>query len=369
MSNKFKKILIATGGTGGHVFPAYSLAKHFIDSKKINVEIISDKRGLRYLQGYQDIKITEITSSTIFKKNIFQLLFSILIIFYSIFKSLIFLLINRPNLVFGMGGYSSFPVCIAAIILRIPFIIYENNLYIGKANKYLLPYAKKVFVSHKELEGISKKYHKKVCEIGNIIRKEIINFRVKSKSNSNQSDKKLKILILGGSQAAKIFAEKLTKIFKECNDAKIPLKIYQQCLPEQNKFLTSFYKDLNIDFEVFNFSNNILDYFSKINLAITRSGSSMLAELINAQIPFISVPLPSSAENHQLKNAIYYEKNGYSYLIEEKNLNTKLFQLIKKISEDTSLLSQISSKQRQYSDKSVYENIDNQINKIINEEH
>ena len=367
MSNKLKKIIIATGGTGGHVIPAYCLAKHFIDNKKANVKIISDKRGLRYLQNYHDVKIIQITSSTIFKKNIFKLLFSILIIFYSTFRSLIFLLINRPNLVFGMGGYSSFPVCIAAKILRIPFIIYENNLYIGKANRHLLPYAEKIFVSHKELEGISEKYRKKVCEIGNIIRKEILNFKVKS--NFDQNDRKLRILILGGSQAAKIFAEKLTKIFKECNEAKISLKIYQQCLPEQNKFLISFYEDLNIDFEIFNFSNNILDYFSKTDLAITRSGSSMLAELINAQIPFISVPLPSSADNHQLKNAIYYEKNGYSYLIEEKNLNTKLFKLIKKISEDTSLLSQISSKQRQYSDKSVYENIDNQINKIINEEH
>ncbi len=366
MNNKLKKIIIATGGTGGHVFPAYSLAKHFTDNK-INVEIISDKRGLRYLEAYHDIKVIEITSSTIFKKNIFQLLFSTLIIFYSIFRSFIFLLTNRPNLVFGMGGYSSFPVCIAAKILRIPFIIYENNLHIGKANRYLLQYAKKVFVSHKELEGISEQYHEKVCEVGNIIRKEILNFQVKS--DFNQSDKKLKILILGGSQAAKIFAEKLTDIFKECNEARIPLKIYQQCLPEQNKFLTSFYEDLNIDFEIFNFSNNILDYFSKINLAITRSGSSMLAELINANIPFISVPLPSSADNHQLKNAIYYEKNGYSYLIEEKDLNEKLFQLIKKISEDTSLLSQIISKQRQYSDKSVYKNIDKQINKIINEEH
>ncbi len=366
MNNKFKKIIIATGGTGGHVFPAYSLAKHFLDNK-INVEIISDKRGLRYLQDYHDIKVIEITSSTIFKKNIFKLLFSTLIIFYSIFRSFIFLLANRPNLVFGMGGYSSFPVCIAAKILRIPFIIYENNLHIGKANRYLLPYAKKVFVSHKELEGISEKYQKKICEIGNIIRKEILNFKIKS--YPDQSDRKLKILILGGSQAAKIFAERLPKIFKECKESKISLKIYQQCLPEQNKFLTSFYEDLNIDFEIFNFSNNILNYFSKINLAITRSGSSMLAELINAKIPFISVPLPSSADDHQLKNAIHYEKNGYSYLIEEKDLNTKLFLLIKKISEDISLLSQIIMKQRQHSDKSVYENIDKQINKIINEKY
>ena len=96
----------------------------------------------------------------------------------------------------------------------------------------------------------------------------------------------------------------------------------------------------------------------------------MLAELINAKIPFISVPLPSSADDHQLKNAIYYQKNGYSYLIEEKDLNKKLFELIKKISENKSLLNQIISKQRQYSDKSVYKNIDKQINKIINnEEH
>jgi len=367
MNNKLKKIIIATGGTGGHIFPAYSLAKHFIDNKKANVEIISDKRGFRYLKDYHDLKITQIASSTILKRNIFQLLFSTLIIFYSIFRSFIFLLTNKPNLVFGMGGYSSFPVCIAATILRIPFIIYENNLHIGKANKYLLPYAKKVFVSYKELEGISERYRKKVCQIGNIIRKEILNFQVKL--NSDQSDKKLKILILGGSQAAKVFAEKLPKIFKECNKAKISLKIYQQCLPEQNRFLISFYKNLNIDFEIFNFSNNILNYFSKINLAITRSGSSMLAELINAKIPFISVPLPSSADNHQLKNAIYYEKNGYSYLIEEKDLNEKLFKLIKRIDEDKSLLTRIIGKQRQYSDKSVYENIDKQITKIINEEH
>ena len=366
MNNNNKKIIIATGGTGGHVFPAYSLAKHFL-ADKVNVELISDKRGMKYLKNYQDLKITQITSTTILKNNIFQLLFSSLIIFYSIFRSFIFLLFNRPNLVFGMGGYSSFPVCIAAKILKIPFIIYENNLHIGKANRYLLPYAKKIFVSHKELEGISEKYQKKMCEIGNIIRKEILNFQVKQ--NPYHYDKKLKILVLGGSQAAKIFADKLPEIFKECKEGEMELKIYQQCLPEQNKFLTSFYKNLNIDFEIFNFSDDISEYFSQTDMAITRSGSSMLAELVNAKIPFISVPLPTSADNHQLKNAIYYEKNEYSYLIEEKDLNMKLFKLIKKINEKRSLLSQMVSKQRQYSDKSVYENIDKQVNKIINEEY
>ncbi len=366
MNKKIKKIIIATGGTGGHVFPAYSLAKHFFNNE-INVEIISDTRGSKYLQDYNDIKVIKINSSTIFKKNIIQMLYSIFIILNSTLRSFFFLLKSKPNLVFGMGGYSSFPVCIAAKLLRIPFIIYENNLYIGKANKFLLPYAKKIFVSNYQLQGIDKKYEKKVNVIGNIIRKEILNFETKSKSNENH--KKLKILILGGSQAAKIFAEKLPEIFKKCKESEISFEVYQQCLPGQNKFLTSFYESSNINFEIFNFTNNILNYFNKINLAITRSGSSMLAELINARIPFISVPLPSSADDHQLKNAIHYEKKGYSYLIEEKDLDSDLFELIKKINDDTTLLNQIISKQRQYSDKSVYENIDKQIAKIINEEN
>ena len=77
-------------------------------------------------------------------------------IFLSIVKSLIFLLLNRPSLVFGMGGYSSFPVCIAASILKIKFIIYENNLIIGKANKYLLPFAEKYLFLIKLLRAYKK---------------------------------------------------------------------------------------------------------------------------------------------------------------------------------------------------------------------
>ena len=76
-------------------------------------------------------------------------------------KSLFLLSLNRPHIIIGMGGYSSFPVCIAATILRIKFSIYENNLIIGKANKYLLNFAEKVFVSYKDLEGIKEKNKKK----------------------------------------------------------------------------------------------------------------------------------------------------------------------------------------------------------------
>ncbi len=360
-----KKILIATGGTGGHIFPAYGLAKNFLD-KKIDVIITSDERGMRYLKDFPDLKVIKINSSTISNKNLFRFIQSIFLIFFSFCKSLFLLIEKKPNLIFGMGGYSSFPVCLASKLIGIPFIIYENNLHIGKANKYLLPFAKKIIVSYEELEGVPLKHHKKVNEVGNIIREEIIKFPIKSRVES--SKEKLAILVLGGSQAAQIFAEKLPDIFEKCIKSNINLKIFQQCLKTQNDNLENFYQKLNIDYEIFNYSKNIIKYFSMTDLAITRSGSSMMAELLNARIPFISVPLPSSADNHQLKNAIYYEKKGYSYLIEEKYLDTKLFELIKKIN-DEKLLVQIIKKQEQYSDKSVYKNINNIINEITNEKY
>ena len=364
--NNPKKIIIATGGTGGHIFPAYGLAQHFI-SNKINVEIVSDKRGLKFLKNIPNIKIIKISSATIFKKNIFKILFSSIIILFSLIKSFIYLITNRPDLVFGMGGYSSFPICIAAKTLGIPFIIYENNLCVGKANQYLLPFAKKIFVSFQEVEGIPKKYDIKTCKIGNIIREEFLNYQ--SQFSQDASNKKLNILILGGSQAAKVFAEKLPEVFKKCSDANLSFKIYQQCLPQQNKILTSFYERLKIDFEIFNFSNNILDYFSKTNLVITRAGASMLAELINSKIPFICIPLPTAADNHQFKNALYYKKHDYAYLVEEKDLEAKLFHLIKDLNDNQFLLEEIIKKQKQFSDKTVYQNINHEIKKIFNEKN
>ena len=117
-----KKILIATGGTGGHIIPAYSLANHFTKNNFI-VNLTSDKRGLKYLDYCKNLKVIKISSSPLVKKNIFKFFISISIIFFSIIKSLLILITDRPTIIFGMGGYSSFPICIAAAILRIKFII------------------------------------------------------------------------------------------------------------------------------------------------------------------------------------------------------------------------------------------------------
>ena len=356
------KIIISTGGTGGHVFPAYSLAKNFI-KKNYLVEIITDKRGLKYLDKYKDIKLILNNSATIFKKNIFQLFFSTFVIFFSFIKSLLILYKKKPLVVFGMGGYASFPVCIAAKILNIPFIIYENNIQIGKSNKFLIPFAFKIIVAYQELTGIKKKYNHKIIVSGNIIREEILNF----KKNNKFTVDILNILILGGSQAAKSFGELLPKVFEQCKKENIKIKIFQQCIESQTAKLNQVYRNLNLDFTLFNFTNNILDYFSETELAITRSGSSVTAELVNCNIPFISIPYPYSADSHQEKNAIFLKKKGYSLLVDENEVNKKLFPLIKAIYKDKNLLNKMIENQKKYSDKEVFLKINRLVESLKNE--
>ena len=360
-----KKILIATGGTGGHIFPAYSLANYLI-KKNFNVKLTTDIRGFKYLKDYKNLHLIKIHSSPLIKKNFLILLYSLFNIFFSIIQSLLFLLFNRPSIIFGMGGYSSFPICVAATILRIKFVIYENNLIIGKANKYLLPFANKIFVSYKELEGISDKYHNKVYELGNIVREEIINSNLNDQINNFDN---IKVLVLGGSQAAKVFADELPQIFEKLKVSKIPVEVYQQCQKKQNDQLSNFYKKAEINHEIFNYTDKIIDYYSKVNLVITRSGASVLGELVNFKIPFITIPLPTSADNHQYKNAEFYQKKGYGYLLEEKDIKNKLYDLIIKIFNDKSLSSDILVNQRQYSDKDIFKDLNTQVERILNEKN
>jgi len=358
---KNNRIIIATGGTGGHDFPAYSLAKNLIKNN-YKVEIVTDKRGFKFLEKYKDLKVIINNSTTIFKKKIVNAFFSIFIIFFSYIKSLLILYRAKPALVFGMGGHASFPFCLAAKTLNIPFIIYENNLLLGKSNKYLMPIATKVFLAYEDVEGIKEKFKSKIVATGNIIREEILNF-----TNKKNSTKELNILVLGGSQAAKSFGEILPKIFRQCIKENIKIKIFQQCIESQNKKLKDEYENFEIDYELFNFTNNILEYFSKADLVITRSGSSVTAELINCRIPFISIPYPYSADAHQDKNAAYFEKKGYSFLINEKEVNEKLFPLIKSIYNDKEILNKLMEKQRNHSDTDVFFKIKNELKSFFDE--
>ena len=347
MSKINKKIIIATGGTGGHVLPAVGLA-NYLNKIGFQTSITTDLRGTKYIDMSTIKEFKIIGGSRLNKKNF---LFSLIKIFLAFLKSLLYLMKVKPKFIFGMGGYASFPVCMAAIFLRVPFIIYENNLLVGRANRILLPFAKKIFISYKEVAGIKTQYTEKKVVIGNIIREQILN-------NENIINDEpltcLNILVLGGSQAAKVFAEILPKIFIKCCKQDIELKIFQQCLPEQISELKKIYKTNNLKNELFSFTFDIIKYYKIANLAITRAGSSALAELLNCRLPMIMVPLKLSAENHQFKNAQYFENKGYGIMLEESNVEKKLFDLLKNLNNNKKMIIAVKENQKKYSDKKVF---------------
>ncbi|MAV56428.1 MAG: UDP-N-acetylglucosamine--N-acetylmuramyl-(pentapeptide) pyrophosphoryl-undecaprenol N-acetylglucosamine transferase [Candidatus Pelagibacter sp.] len=363
MKDSMNKIIIATGGTGGHIFPSLSLANYL--KEKYEIELTTDKRGFFYLKNFKKYKVTVINSDTIFGKNIFKVFLGTIKIISSLIFSIFLILKIKPKLIIGMGGYSSFPICLAGYLLRIPIIIYENNLVLGRANKLLLPLARKILVSCKEVKGVNLKNYKKISFCGYLIRDEILNLRKYSEEISSKKD--LSVLIMGGSQSAKIFGEILPGIIVKCFQKGINLKIYQQCLEEQIGPIKEIYEKFKIKFELFSFSGKISKYYRQADLAITRSGASSLAELINLRIPFIAIPLPSSADNHQFENANYFYKKGYCILLEQRFISNRLFEILLNLNKNEKKLLLMREKMKEHSDKNSFLQIEKLIKEILYE--
>ncbi len=339
-------IVIAAGGTGGHVFPSIGLANYLM--KDYDIEIFTDERGIKYLNNHKNIKIKKITSSRVFGKNIIYFIIGIVKVFLSIIFSIILLIKRKPKLIIGMGGYSSFPVCLSGFFLKIPIFIYENNLVIGRANKILLPFSKKILVSTNSIQGIDNKHKNKISHIGFLLRDNILGVK---NINLEVTKNNLSILVIGGSQSAKVFGEQIPEVMEECNKKGIKFNVYQQCLESQKKDIQNIYDKLDIKFELFTFCDDLSKYYQKSDIAITRCGASSMAELVNLRIPFVAVPLPSSIDNHQFKNAKYFNEKNYCFLLEQKFLLSKLLNILQDAHQDRNKLYSFKQKMSKHSDK------------------
>jgi len=357
-----KKIIFSAGGTGGHILPALNLMKH-LSVKGYKVLLVTDKRGTNFISKYPDFKSYILKAGTPTKKNILNKLISLFIILYSIIKSIFILKKEKPDLVFGFGGYASFPICFASKIFNLPLFIYENNIVFGRANKILSIFSKKIFLSKKVSKNFPHKYIKKIHEVGPILEKKIINYLPKKQNNEKNL---FSVLILGGSQGAKIFGEVVPNVISLIKNEGYEIEVTQQCLQNQKNSIIEFYKEKNIKNYVFEFEEDILQLILSANLAITRSGASSLAELNYTKTPFIAVPLPDSIDNHQFLNAQYYENNSCCWLLEQKNFNKKnLFNLIIKNMKDKNSLNNMCKNMGKNNNKNVYEDIENKIENFL----
>ena len=357
-----KKIIFSAGGTGGHILPAINLMKHFSE-KGYDVALATDSRGKRYIDRYSDFKFYIINTATTTNKSYYKKFISIFAIFYSILKSFKIIKLEKPDLVFGLGGYASFPLCFTSKLINLPLFIYENNMVLGRANRYLSFFAKKILISNPNIKRISKKYKSKVNQVGPVINKNIIN---SSKDERIFDNEYFTILVLGGSQGAEVFGEIIPTVIKMIETKGYKININQQCTDNQKKTISDFYKKNKINNNVFEFDKDIYKLILSSNLAVTRCGASTTAELVYANTPFIAVPLPNSIDDHQYLNAKYYEEKGCCWLLKQNNFNIEnLFNLIIEIIKNKSKLKKTYINMKKNNDKNIYNNIENLIKNFI----
>ena len=356
-----KKILICTGGTGGHIFPALSLAEHL--KNNFQVDLITDYRAKRFINNINSNNVHFINVKTPTGKNGLALVYSIFLIFFSFIYSIFFILIKRPDLIIGSGGYASFPILLAARLLNKKFIIYETNSVVGRVNKFFLESATKIFTGY-PLNNLNIN-NKKNIFVGQLIRKQIYTAK-NSEKFIKGSDLNFTLLVVGGSQGAEIFSRILPQSLNRLFNLNLKIKIFHQVgNKDQEGMLDHSYKS-NSNVKIFNFEPNIENYMIQSDLVITRAGSSTLSELAFLQIPFIAVPFKDSLDNHQFYNADYFFKMNACWLIEQQDLNSeKLFDLLKELILHKEKLLEKKSKLKELSRTNVNEIFEKEINNIL----
>lgn len=312
------RFIISGGGTGGHIYPALSIAneiKKSFNNPKIKFIGAKGKMEMNIVPKY-GYKIHGLLISglqrSISLKNIL-LPFKLII---SFIQSIIIILSFRPNFVVGTGGFASFPIVFISSIFRIPTLIQEQNSFPGISNRFLSKYTNYISVAYDNME----KYFpsKKIYKTGNPIRESIRsnNNLVNQRKKLNIKDSMTVMAVLGGS----LGSDRINKTIKKNIEFLISKNIFiiWQC----GKSYYNDYKSYNSDkIFVTDFFDDIDSIYSTSDIIIARSGALTLSELAIVSKPSILIPSPNVAEDHQFKNAKSIEEKDACICIEEKDLD------------------------------------------------
>jgi UDP-N-acetylglucosamine--N-acetylmuramyl-(pentapeptide) pyrophosphoryl-undecaprenol N-acetylglucosamine transferase len=353
-----KKVLISTGGSGGHVVPGTIFYEHLKD--EFDIYMTSDYRGIKFLDiDKYNIKILDVTKIS---KNIFLAFFQIFFIFNSLLKALFFLKKNKIEVLISTGGYMSLPLCLASKILNIKLFLFEPNMVLGRSNKFFIKSCKKIFCYSNEIKNFPNKLKNKISVIPSLLRKE---FYLNNQTTSINKD--VKLLIIGGSQGAKLFDTAIQNSIIDLSK-KYKLKIYQQSSQNNYQSLKKFYQINEINNELFDFNEEISIFMKKSNICLTRAGASTLAELVFLNIPHIAIPLPTAKDNHQFENAFFYNQHGCNWILNQSEikgdiLTNKLINII----DNTEEQSIKKKKMKNFTYQNTWNNINLKIISTINE--
>ena len=308
------KVWIATGGTGGHVFPALSVAKE-LAKRGHKITISCDGRVTKMVHdGKPDnARMVFIWASGVGAKSKIKQMWALTKIGVSAFALVLRFMFFKPDRLVAFGGYASVPAVFAAHVWKIPTFLHEQNAAIGRANKFTMRWVKTLMTSFKSVNDIPKNSTANIVYTGLPVRDDFI-------KNANAPLKhKNKILVTGGSLGAQILDEIVPMAISEMKNKKI--FVTHQTRPENVEKLQKFYAEHKIHANVLSFIRDMSTAIVDADLVIGRSGASTVVELETIGRPAILVPLNINPD--QAANAASFEKLGGGFAISQDKFTPK----------------------------------------------
>jgi UDP-N-acetylglucosamine--N-acetylmuramyl-(pentapeptide) pyrophosphoryl-undecaprenol N-acetylglucosamine transferase len=313
-------VVLAAGGTGGHMFPAEALARALI-ARGIRVALLTDQRGQAFGETLPSVEVHRIRASRL-PRYALDRLRAVIEMGLGGLEARKLLRGLNPSVVVGFGGYPSIPTVFAASLAKIPIVLHEQNALLGRANRRLASRAQAIATSFAKVAHMPATAHTVLT--GNPVRPGVLAARDIPYAEPT-TDGPLSILVTGGSQGARIFSEILPAAMALLPpELKARIKIVQQCRPEDIKAVTAEYRAAGIAAELSTFFNDVPARLSACHLAITRSGASTIAELGVAGRPAILVPYPFATDDHQTSNAEAFAQSGGAWVVSQRILTPKL---------------------------------------------
>lgn len=309
------RVILAAGGTGGHLWPALSLARA-LREKEPGAEFLFIGTGRPIEEKMIDpegYKRRIIKTSGLKGQGLIGALKAVSRCFFSVFEARSIIKEFKPDLCFGSGGYVTVPVGLAARSAGIPLIIHEQNSRPGLSNKVLGRLAARVMLGFDD--AASAFPGGKSVFTGNPVRREIAALSGRAKAPHQP----LALLVTGGSQGASGLNRLVGPALVQLNQGGVDFQVFHQAGARDVEWLKSLYDEGGLKAEVSDFYQDMASYYSRSDLIIARAGALTLAELAAAALPSVLVPLPTAADDHQSVNARRMEEGGAALVLTERN--------------------------------------------------
>jgi UDP-N-acetylglucosamine--N-acetylmuramyl-(pentapeptide) pyrophosphoryl-undecaprenol N-acetylglucosamine transferase len=302
-------VLLAAGGTGGHLFPAEALAEA-LARRGLTVDLATDERAERYGKRFPARQIHVIASDTLRARNPVALARTAAIMSLALMRAWLLLGRIKPAVVVGFGGYPTVAPVLAATLRRIPTLIHEQNAVMGRANNFLAPRVSAIATSFPGVLDRAPQLAAKAAHSGNPVRPVVI-AAAATPYPPLADDGLLRLLVFGGSQGARIMSEIVPAAIERLDQAlRVRLLLAQQARGEDLAEVRDAYGRLHISAEVAPFFPDLPARIAAAHLVVARSGASTVAELAAIGRPAILVPLPHALDQDQHANAAVLEKAG-----------------------------------------------------------